>query len=196
MDVAEAFDRVPRQRFLPKNMRPYWRLDRPLALAHGQTNSQPSTVAAMLRLLDVREGHRVLDIGAGSGWTTALLAELVGAEGRVLGLERISALADGARAALGQDWPWAEIRVADPDELGAAREAPFDRILVSAMADELPEPLIAQLADDGVLVAPVAGVMTRVHRDGDTPAITEHGYYSFVPLITGPGDAGDTPDYL
>lgn len=182
MDIREVFERVPRARFLPPDMTRYWRLDRPLALPHGQTNSQPSTVRAMLRLLDVARGQRVLDVGAGSGWTTALLAELVGDEGRVIGVERIPLLADGAREALGEDWPWAEVRL-DGAELGAPADGPFDRILVSAMAGEVPQPLVDQLADGGVLVVPVDGVMLRAVKSTDGLAVTEHGYYSFVPLI-------------
>src|SRR5699024_7586638 len=78
----------PRARFLPASHRHLAGQDAPLPIGDGQTNSQPTTVADMLRLLDVREGNRVLDLGAGSGWTTALLAHLVGPDGEVLGVAR------------------------------------------------------------------------------------------------------------
>ncbi len=85
--VSEAFRAVPRHGFLPRSERGRASYDGPIAIGDGQTNSQPRTVEAMLRLLDVDRGMRVLDVGAGSGWTTALLAELVGPTGSVLGVE-------------------------------------------------------------------------------------------------------------
>lgn len=182
--IRAAFEAAPRTSFLPEHVRDFWQLDRPLPLSHGQTNSQPTTVAAMLELLDVGPGMSVLDVGAGSGWTTALLAELVGPAGSVIGVERVPELADGARAALGSgEWPNAEVRVAARGRLGAPEDAPFDRILVSAEAQQLPRALVEQLADGGVMVAPVAGVMTRVVRSGDEARVTTHGLYVFVPLI-------------
>ncbi len=183
--VHSAFAAVPRDEFLPPPMRRHWRADRPLPLSHGQTNSQPSTVAAMLDLLDVQPGQRVLDVGAGSGWTTALLAHMVGTEGSVHGVERIAHLALGAREALAATGPWpqARVMVATPGVLGEPAGAPFDRILVSAGATHLPRPLVQQLADGGVMVIPVNGVMTRVERTGSSTHVTEHGLYVFVPLI-------------
>ncbi len=182
--VERAFARTPRSGFLPREQRHRAAEDRPVEIGHDQTNSQPSTVAAMLRLLDVRPGHRVLDVGSGSGWTTALLADLVGPQGQVIGLERVAALLTSAHAALAAlDRPWAQVRAADPDVLGAPGQAPFDRILVSAEATVLPEALVDQLTDQGVLVVPVAGVMHRVLRRGAARRVTTHGRYRFVPLI-------------
>ena len=185
--VQQAFDAAPRGAFLPEAMRRHTWADRPLPLSHGQTNSQPSTVAAMLELLDVSPGHRVLDVGAGSGWTTALLAHMVGAEGLVIGVERIAHLALGAQAALEATGPWprASIRVATPGVLGAPDQAPFDRILVSAEAQHIPKALVRQLGPGGIMVLPVDTVMTRVMRTDDGLRITYHGRYVFVPLIEG-----------
>src|SRR5690349_9944297 len=92
MDVAAAFRAVDRGDFLRPADRRNAAYDGPIPIGHGQTNSQPRTVRAMLMLLDVGPGHRVLDVGSGSGWTTALLAHLVGPEGSVLGLERVEDL--------------------------------------------------------------------------------------------------------
>ena len=178
----------PRQRFLPRSERRRASYDGPLDIGHGQTNSQPRTVRAMLELLDVRPGQRVLDVGSGSGWTTALLAVLVGPTGSVLGLERVPdlVLTGGANVAAAR-MPWARVRASVAGVLGAPDEAPFDRVLVSAMATALPEPLVAQLDVSGILVVPVAGRMLRVQRDAGAPdgrRVTEHGHYRFVPLIT------------
>jgi protein-L-isoaspartate(D-aspartate) O-methyltransferase len=188
--VAAAFAAQPRERFLPPEARASAGVDEPLGIGQGQTNSQPRTVRAMLELLDVRSGMRVLDVGSGSGWTTALLAELTGPSGSVLGLERLPDLvAFGAANVAGAGVPWARVEAADPRRLGSPDEGPFDRILVSAMAGRLPPDLVAQLVPGGVLVVPVQGRMLRVVRrlpPEDDPAdaeVTEHGHYRFVPLV-------------
>jgi len=182
--VHAALRAVPRTGFLPDDVLSLADEDRPLPIGEGQTSSQPRTVAAMLRLLEVHSGHRVLDVGAGSGWTTALLAHLVGPAGSVLGVELSPALARwGAANVVASGHPWAQLREAAPGVLGAPEEAPFDRILVSAEAEALPQALVDQLADEGVLVVPVAGVMRRVVRHGSGEVTTSsHGDYRFVPL--------------
>ncbi len=179
--VDEAFDATPRRGFLPRGVRRRASYDGPLSIAAGQTNSQPRTVENMLRLLDVRLGQRVLDVGAGSGWTTALLAHLVGPTGSVVGVELEPELvAFGARNLAGTHRPWASIRQAEPGVLGDPGGAPYDRILVSAQPDDLPTELVDQLGDPGVLVIPVAGTMLRVTNPGGV--VTRHGRYRFVPL--------------
>ena len=182
MDVLEAaFAAHARAGFLPRAVRSRATYDGPLPIAAGQTNSQPRTVAAMLRLLDVRSGNRVLDVGTGSGGTTALLAHLVGATGAVVGVELVPELVRfGATNLAATNQPWARIGAAKSGVLGDPDQAPYDRILVSAESDELPDELIAQLGDDGILVIPVAGTMLRVANPGRV--VTKHGRYRFVPL--------------
>jgi len=185
--VGDVMQSVDRRLFLPPRERPNADVDAPLPIGCRQTNSQPRTVAAMLRLLDVRPGDRILDVGSGSGWTTALLAHLTGRTGRVLGVELEPTLARwGAgnltHVALGN----AEIRQSLPGVLGWPAAAPYDRILVSAAADRLPDALVEQLAPDGVMVVPVRAAMTRVRNLPGRPAdVTTHGSYSFVPLRDG-----------
>lgn len=179
--VSDAFAAVPRARFLPEHARERAGHDGPIEIGHGQTNSQPRTVENMLRLLDVRPGQRVLDVGSGSGWTTALLAHLVGETGEVLGLELEPELVTFGRTNLG-DVANARIEQATPGTYGDPAHAPYDRILVSAGARELPAELVGQLAPDGRMVIPVNGEMLLVELVDGQPSVSRHGYYRFVPL--------------
>ncbi|WP_229244902.1 protein-L-isoaspartate O-methyltransferase family protein [Cellulosimicrobium marinum] len=179
---------VERRSFLPRDQRRHADEDRPLAIGHGQTSSQPSTVAAMLRLLDVPPGARVLDVGSGSGWTTALLARLAGPAGQVVGVERHPEIAAwGAANVARARAPSASVTTARRGVLGRPGET-FDRILVSAAADALPRALVDQLAVGGRMVVPVRHTMTLVERGADDVRATEHGTYSFVPLVEDPPD--------
>jgi len=189
-ELERAFAAAPREGFLPPAEVRFAGLDRPLPIGHGQTNSQPTTVRHLLRHLDVRPGQRVLDVGCGSGWTTALLAQLVGPEGEVVGVEIVPGLVTFGRSNLERTGvTGARIEPAAPDALGHPAEAPYDRILVSAEAQELPQALVGQLAEDGVLVVPVAGRLAVVRRSGPhaEPEVRLVGHYAFVPLLE-PGD--------
>jgi protein-L-isoaspartate(D-aspartate) O-methyltransferase len=183
-DVADAMRAVARTGFLPDAQRAYAAQDRPLPLWHGQTSSQPSTVATMLRLLEVPVGARVLDVGAGSGWTTALLARLVGPAGSVLGLELDPELARwGAANLAAHDLPWATLEPAVPGVLGRPVEDGWPRILVSAAAGAMPDALVDQLdPDDGRMVIPVRSTLHVVVRTRETTTVSSHGSYRFVPL--------------
>lgn len=179
-----AFAAVRRADFLPAEQRGYADEDRALSIGHGQTNSQPTTVAHLLSLLDAREGHRVLDVGSGSGWTTALLGRLVGPSGSVHGVELVPELVEVSRANLaGYDLPWASVEQAAPDVLGLPDRAPFDRILVSAETGALPDELVRQLGEHGRMVIPVGGQLLVSWRDDDARLQQRRvGHYSFVPL--------------
>ena len=184
--LHEAFRAVARADFLRPRDQSSAAADAPIAIGFGQTNSQPRTVFAMFELLDVQPGQRVLDVGSGSGWTTALLARLVGPTGAVIGTELEPELVTwGSENLAKYDFPWASIRQAEPGVLGAPDDAPFDRILVSAEARSLPDPLVEQLAVGGTMVIPIGAYMTRVEKYGpgvEAVSLTTHGLYSFVPL--------------
>lgn len=182
--VRAAMSSTPRADFLPPEVRHLADADHPVMIGWNATNSQPSTVARMLELLDVQSGDRVLDVGSGSGWTTAILSVLAGDEGAVIGVELVPQLVEYGNERLAETGTRAEIREAVSGVLGLPDEAPFDRILVSAQAATVPTQLETQLAEGGRLVAPIAGLMTVVDmRDGLPHRRADAGIYSFVPLV-------------
>lgn len=172
-----------REWYLPPEVRPFAGRDEALPIGWGSTNSQPWTVAFMLRLLDARPGMTTLDVGAGSGWTTDLLAWLVGEGGRVIGTELVAELAARSRGNLRA--PNAEIRVATRGVLGAPEDAPFDRILVSADAGGIPAELVGQLAPGGRMVLPAGGHIYVVSAPPGRTPVTRRapGEFRFVPLL-------------
>lgn len=181
--VQAAAAAVPRADFLPDAARHLADADRPVLIGWDATNSQPSTVIRMLELLAVQPGDRVLDVGSGSGWTTALLTQLAGAAGSVTGVERVPELVRFGRDRLSAAGVDARIEAAEVGALGLPASAPFDRILVSADFARMPDELVDQLADLGRMVAPIAGLMTVIDlRDGHVRRREDAGLYSFVPL--------------
>lgn len=184
--LVEAFRAVDRRSFVPEEFFFNAYEDHPLPIGHGQTISQPWTVAFMLERLQPQPGNRVLDIGSGSGWTTALLAHVVGAEGFVQGLELIDALVELGQHNLSLwDFPQAAIDKATPGELGQPGQV-FDRILVSAGAasQKAIQQLLPQLACNGNLVIPVAGSIWHLHKGEDGVLQSwEHPGFAFVPLL-------------
>lgn len=179
-ELIYSFSKVSRADFLPDDQKPNEGFDHPLPIGYDQTNSQPSLVGLMLELLKPRKGHAILDVGAGSGWTTALLASVVGRGGRVIGTERISQLVEFARSNLEKyDFPQAKIEYSESD-LGMPTEGPFNRILVSAyMIEDWVPDLRAQLSPrGGIMVAPVETAAD--HRST--------GYNQSIIVITRHGD--------
>ena len=182
--VLEAFSRVPRQAFVPEAVRHRAYDDAPLPIGFGQTASQPSLQALYMQVLGIEPHHRVLEIGTGSGYQTAVLA-LLG--GQVYSVERIPQLSQRARRAL-DDMRLSNVALMVGDgTLGWARYSPYDRILVAAGSPSLPQALVDQLAADGAMAIPLGDrdqqqltVVRRTKDEIETEAVTE---CTFVPLV-------------
>lgn len=183
-EIIDAFRAVDRKYFVPMALYEHTYVDVPLSIGYGQTISQPSTVAFMLEHLNVQNGDRVLDIGSGSGWTTALLCHLVGESGNVIGLERVDALVVQGKNNLATFNVQSHCRIVNAgEELGLPGEL-FDKILVSASADETPEELFLQLKVGGTLVIPIGESIFKFKKISETHIEKEEYYgFVFVPLI-------------
>lgn len=183
-DILNAFEKVPREEFIPDDLKGQAYIDHPLHIGHEQTISQPTTVINMLSLLEVSAKMKVLEIGSGSGYVCALLAE-IGCE--VIGIELIPELAIRAGQVIEKIGLSDKVAIHAADgSKGWEDSAPYDRILISAACPEVPRHLFFQLKDGGVLVAPVGHVEQRmiVCRKEDDDQVTEedHGAYVFVPM--------------
>ena len=182
--VLDAMARVPRHEFAPERYRDQAYEDHPLPIAEGQTISQPYIVAIMLQALALKASDRVLEIGTGSGYVTALLAELTG---EVFSIERHAALANTARELLSRPG-YRNVRVVVGDGTrGFAEGAPYDAILVSAAASELPHKLVDQLAEGGRLMIPVgcddSQQLHLIEKRNGQPKTTLREMCRFVPLV-------------
>jgi len=181
--VLEAMASVPRESFVPTAERRRAYADAALPIGHGQTISQPYMVARIAEALELRLGERVLDVGTGSGYQAAVLAEL-GAD--VVTIERIPELAEQARANLAEAGYEVDVRVGD-GTLGVPELAPFDAIAVAAAAPALPRALYEQLRPRGRLVVPVGGQRAQrlelIVRSPEGPAVVHSVPCRFVPLV-------------
>jgi protein-L-isoaspartate(D-aspartate) O-methyltransferase len=180
--LIESFNEVDRKDFVPASMREEAYGDYPLPISGGQTISQPYTVAFMLELLELKEDDTVLDIGCGSGWTTALLAHAA-RSGFVTGIDRIPQLIDFARGNLAK-YRFKNIRLQMAGKALGIPEKRFDKILVSAAAEELPLELVRQLKPGGIMVIPIRSKISAIYKKEDE-GFEQSDYYGFrfVPLI-------------
>ena len=182
--IDQAFSEIKRTGFLPDQSKHMASHDAPVPIGHGQTNSQPSTVRRMLEWLDAQPGDRALDIGSGSGWTTALLSVLVRPGGRVFAVEKIPEL----RAFGEANCKKAGIKnvrfFLAAKRYGLPQYGPYERILVSASAREFPDELTGQLKPGGKLVVPVQDAILEITKTSATSYDKfEHPGFVFVPLV-------------
>ncbi len=185
--VLRAMDEVPREHFVDSTLAGDAYVDRALPIACGQTISQPYLVAYMTEQLGVAPEHRVLEVGTGSGYQAAVLSRLAG---EVVSIERYRTLAEAARSRLATlGFGNVEVRLGD-GLLGAPDKAPFDRIMVTAAAETIPDALLNQLADHGVMILPLGpqdGIQRLVKLTKNEDGVRQEELIGvrFVPLLPG-----------
>jgi protein-L-isoaspartate(D-aspartate) O-methyltransferase len=181
--LLDALYKVPREKFIPQALRKYAYEDNALPIECSQTISQPFTVAYMTQVLKIEEGNKVLEIGTGSGYQAAILCEL-GAE--VYSVERIDKLYTNAKQLLGELGYNVNLKL-DDGSLGWEEFAPYDRIIVTAGAPEVPEHLMSQLTTGGIIVIPVGSKENQRlfvgTRTDEEVILKKYDYFRFVPLI-------------
>ena len=186
--VLEAIAQVPRERFLPEDLEPFAYENRPLPIGHGQTISQPLIVAVMTGALQLQGQEKVLEIGTGSGYQAALLGKLAS---QVITVERVPELAERAACILADlGYSNVHVYIASADQLGWPPEVPYDAIVVTAGAPDVPPALLQQLTIGGRLAIPVGSrdlqELLLVTRTASGLCTQRLGPCRFVPLM-GPG---------
>jgi protein-L-isoaspartate(D-aspartate) O-methyltransferase len=177
--LEKAFSEIDRRDFVLPDYKPEAYEDYALPIGHGATISQPTTVAFMLELLDVQEGADVLDVGSGSGYTTALLGILVGEKGNVLGIDLVPELVRMARESI-SSYNFSHVRFEERATSGF-KENVYDAILVSASAQTIPHELSELLSEGGVMVCVVGNAVLKGHKEGGEFVVDEeYPGFSFV----------------
>lgn len=182
--IIAAMHKMDREHFVPDYLVHEAGFDVPLPIGYGQTISQPTTVQRMLYWLEVEPGDDVLDVGSGSGWTTALLSYITGSQGRVIAVEIVPELVEMGRkncSTLGLR----NVKFHKAGkEYGWPAQAPYDRILVSAAAEQLPTEILNQLKPGGKLVIPVQHDILEITKISENEFdTTAHQGFVFVPLV-------------
>ena len=179
-DILKAFSKVRREDFVPERVVGYAYEDIALPVEDGSTISQPSTITFMLSLLELKQSQKILEIGSGSGYVLALISEII-KDGKVYGIERLKDLAIKSKKILSND---SNVEIIIRNGFNGLPEfAPYDRILISAAADELPRRLYPQLKDPGIMVAAVKQSIFQVRKENGVISEKEFPGFAFVPLV-------------
>ncbi len=182
--IVNAFKKVKREKFTPKKYREqaYENHPLPLSTKYRSTISQPYTIAFMLRLLELTDNQKILEIGSGSGYVLALINK-ISKKSKIYGVERIEELVEKSSKVLKNK---RNITVIYGDgSKGLKKHAPYDRILISARAEKVPTYLSSQLKDNGIIVCPVNGPIVQIKRTGLRLETKAFGDFIFVSLIEG-----------
>ena len=180
-NLITAIKKVPREKFISKELEKYAYGDIALPLESGATISQPFTIAFMLNLLELKKGQKILEIGSGCGYVLALLHEIT--KGEIYGIEIIKELAVKSKKIL-RELKYDKIKVICKNGyFGLKENLPFDRILVSASADKIPEHLFSQLRNNGIMVVPVRNSIFRIKKKKERILTEEFPGFAFVPLV-------------
>ncbi|MFQ6059816.1 MAG: protein-L-isoaspartate O-methyltransferase [Thermoplasmata archaeon] len=187
-EVIEAMREIPRHLFVPNSVLPSAYHDTPLPIGEGQTISAPHMVGIMLEKLDLHRGQNVLEVGGGSGYHAALVAHIIGEEGRVISIERIESLARRAKEVIRDCGLQKRVVIIVGDgSLGWEQNAPYDRIFITCASPEIPPPLIEQLVDGGKLLIPLGSrylqTLVLVEKRGRRLRRKSYGGCVFVPLL-------------
>lgn len=199
--AVQAFLRVPREYFVPEELKGMAYEDCPLPIMCGKTISQPTTIIVMVGALELKEGEKVLEVGTGSGYHAALMATIVGSEGKVVTLEVVPELVNFSKANLKGASITNVTVIEDDGSQGCEKEAPFDKIVVTAACPDVPMPLLRQLKLGGILVAPVGGLrgqeMVKLRKTGEESYQKESlGEFMFLPLVGKHGFSDEELDQL
>lgn len=186
--IINAFQKIRRVDFLPDETKNLAELNEALPIGYGQTISQPLVVVFMLELLQPQEGEKILDIGSGSGWTTALLAKMVGEKGKVVAIELIPELAEFGKKNI-EKYNFIKKEIVEhfctDGSKGYEKEAPYDKILASATTAKLPEAWKKQLKIGGKIVVPIGNsIWLFIKKDQNEFEEKEYPGFVFVPLIS------------
>ena len=185
-DIINAFSKVRREEFLQDHMKPRAYEDTALSIGEGQTISQPYTIAKMLEMLSLKKGQKVLEVGSGCGYVLALISNIIGTKGNIYGIEIVKSLADKSRINLSE---YANIKVYHGNgKDGLIEKILFDRIIISAALEEIPEKLIGQLKEGGIIVAPIGSqyeqTLTSFQKvNGKLEMREEFPGFIFVPFV-------------
>ena len=185
--IIEAFQKIDRKDFVPEELKEQAYLNAPLPIGYGQTISQPLTVAFMLELLEPKKGDKILEVGSGSGWQTALLSHIVGDGGKIFAIEIIPELMTFGRKNVSK-YNFFKSGIAEFHHLnaikGMAEKAPFDRIISAASGDEIPDAWKEQLKIGGRIVAPVKeSIHLLVKKEKNDFEEKNYPGFVFVPLV-------------
>ncbi len=182
--ILKAFSEIKREDFIPKEYQSQAYEDSPLPLGHGATISQPTTIMLMLQALEIKPGNKILEIGTGSGYNAALLSQLAGKKGKIITIEYVKELADSAIKKL-KDFKNVKVLYAD-GKYGYKSLAPYDRIIITAACQDIPESLMQQLKPNGIMVIPIGPFhnqeVFKITKLKDELKRESLGSFVFVPM--------------